>query len=129
MTATVGRATERFRLCTGLKSADEIDVYIACGEIGGVVAPDGSLTIGLGEQEDSGYTGIAYLAPGADGASTDVTVFLAETGGRDGNANDEDSSATEDSVAADDEGVGGDSAATPEAMDSMDMDDEATPNP
>lgn len=106
-------------------SADEIDVYIACGEIGGVVAPDGSLTIGLREQEDSGYTGIAYLAPGADGASTDVTVFLAETGGRDGNVNDEDSSATEDSVAADDEGVGGDSVATPDAMD--DMNGESTP--
>ena len=117
-------------------SADEIDVYIACGEIGGVVAPDGSLTIGLGEQSDSGYTGIAYLAPGADGASTDVTVFLAETGGRnrggDGNA---DAAMSDDSTSMDQDSMGGDSAATPDAMggddsmDDMDMSGESTPAP
>jgi hypothetical protein len=103
-------------------SADQIDVYIACGEIGGVVAPDGSLTIGLGEQSDSGYTGIAYLAPGADGASTDVTVFLAETGGRNRGGDNADAAATEDST-------GGDSVATPAAMEDMDMGGDSTPTP
>jgi hypothetical protein len=58
-------------------SAEEIDTYIACGEVGGVVDASGALVIGLREQTDSGYTGIAFLAPGADGASTDVSVFIA----------------------------------------------------
>jgi hypothetical protein len=58
-------------------SAERIDTYIACGEIGGVVDPSGTLVIGLREESDSGYTGIAFLSPGADGASTDVSVFIA----------------------------------------------------
>ena len=99
-------------------SADQIDVYIACGEIGGVVAPDGSLTIGLREQGDSGYTGIAYLAPGADGASTDVTVFLAETGGR-----------TRGGAGASASGSSDDTMSTPDAMAGMDMSGDATPAP
>ena len=58
-------------------SPEQIDTYIACGEIGGVVDASGALVVGLREQSDSGYTGIAFLAPGADGASTDVSVFIA----------------------------------------------------
>jgi len=58
-------------------SAEHIETYIACGEIGGTREADGSLIIGLREMSNSGYTGIAYLAPAADGASTDVTVFIA----------------------------------------------------
>jgi hypothetical protein len=58
-------------------SAEQIDTYIACGELGGVVDAGGALVIGLREQSDSGYTGIAYLSPGVDGASTDVSVFIA----------------------------------------------------
>jgi hypothetical protein len=58
-------------------SAEQIDTYIACGELGGVVDASGALVVGLREQTDSGYTGIAFLAPGADGASTDVSVFIA----------------------------------------------------
>jgi hypothetical protein len=112
-------------------SADQIDVYIACGEVGGVMAPDGSLTIGLREESDSGYTGIAYLAPGADGASTDVTVFLAETGGRTrggDNGGDNADTATDDSAANED--LTGDTApATPDAMAGMDMGGESTPTP
>ena len=60
-------------------SVDEVGTYIACGEIGGVISDaDGSVTIGLREQDDSGFAGVAYLAPGADGASTLVSVFVAE---------------------------------------------------
>jgi len=68
-------------------SADQMDVYIACGDIGGAFTPDGALVIGLAEQSNSGYTGIAYLSPGADGASTDVSVFIAPVvgGGHAGN--------------------------------------------
>jgi hypothetical protein len=64
-------------------SAEEIDTYIACGEIGGRLSPEGAVIIGLRELNNSRFTGIAYLAPGADGASTDVSVFVAPTqGGR-----------------------------------------------
>ncbi len=66
-------------------SAEQIDVYTACGELGGIIGPDGTLVIGLREQNDSGFAGIAFLSPGADGASTDVSVFIAEdSGGRGG---------------------------------------------
>lgn len=111
-------------------SADQIDVYIACGEIGGVMAPDGSLTIGLREQSDSGYTGIAYLAPGADGASTDVTVFLADTSDRNRGGDTAQAAAADDTAAAMDEDMAGDdSMATPDAMAGMDMGGESTPTP
>ena len=126
-------------------SAEQIDVYIACGEIGGTVAPDGSLTIGLRELNDSSYTGIAYLAPGADGASTDVTVFLAET--QDRNRGDGDAAATggdsgesamtgDDAMTNDDmdgDAMGEDAMATPDTMDDgmgeMDMSGDSTPAP
>jgi hypothetical protein len=58
-------------------SPDEIETYIACGELGGVTDVNGALIVGLREQSDSGYTGIAYLLPSADGVSTDVSVFIA----------------------------------------------------
>ena len=64
-------------------SPDEIDVYIACGDIGGVVTMDEGeeeteLIIGLGELNDSGHTGIAWL--GAEGDTTRVSVSLVEPG-------------------------------------------------
>lgn len=58
-------------------SADQIGTYIACGEIGGAVDANGALIIGLRELNRSGYTGIAFLQPGIDGVSTDVSVFVA----------------------------------------------------
>jgi hypothetical protein len=64
------------------KSADEIDVYIACGDIGGVLIPDDDeegrmhLIIGLGELNDSGHTGTAWLAN--DGDQTQVVIHLIE---------------------------------------------------
>ncbi|MBW3632489.1 MAG: cupredoxin domain-containing protein [Chloroflexi bacterium] len=64
-------------------SAEEIDVYIACGDIGGVVTMDegeegNELIIGLGEQNNSGHTGIAWL--GAEGDATRIRVTLVEPG-------------------------------------------------
>lgn len=60
-------------------SEEEIGTYIACGEIGGVPLPDGAIAIGLREQEDSGFAGIAYLAPAVDNVGqTNVSIFLAE---------------------------------------------------
>jgi hypothetical protein len=64
------------------ESADEIDVYIACGDIGGVLIPDDDeegrmhLIIGLGELNDSGHTGTAWLA--SDGDQTQVVIHLIE---------------------------------------------------
>ena len=58
-------------------SAERIDTYIACGELGGVIDITGTLVVGLREESDSGYTGIAFLSPAADGASTNVSVFIA----------------------------------------------------
>ncbi len=58
-------------------SADQITTYIACGEIGGAVDVNGAVIIGLRELNNSGFTGIAFLQPGIDGLSTDVSVFIA----------------------------------------------------
>jgi hypothetical protein len=82
-------------------SADDIDTYIACGEIGGMLSPEGAVIIGLRELNNSGFTGIAYLAPGADGASTDVSVFVAPTqgGGANRDAEAEGTPATEETPA------------------------------
>ncbi len=67
-----------------LESADEDATAIACGEIGGVFTENGDLVIGLQEQNNSGVTGIAYLSPGGDAVSTDVSVFAAGARGREG---------------------------------------------
>ncbi len=62
------------------ESAEDIGTYIACGDIGGVVMPDAGgrdeLIIGLGELNDSGHSGVAWL--GADGDKTEVVVMLIE---------------------------------------------------
>jgi plastocyanin len=57
------------------ESAENIQTYIACGDVAGPVV-DGTLLIALREQSDSGYTGIAVLASN-DAGGTDVTVYLA----------------------------------------------------
>jgi hypothetical protein len=65
------------------ESAEQIQNYIACGNIVGQIrlhlrsdAPPG-LVIPLRELNDSGYAGVAWLEPTAD-AKTTVTVFLAQ---------------------------------------------------
>jgi hypothetical protein len=62
------------------ESAEAIDVYIACGDIGGAVTTDDGgrteLIVGLGELNDSGHHGVAWL--GADGEQTEVVVILIE---------------------------------------------------
>ena len=55
---------------------------VACGEIGGVLGADGALSIGLRSANDSGLSGIAYLAPiGGNPAQVGISTFLARTGG------------------------------------------------
>ena len=58
------------------ESDEQIDQYIACGEIGGVVVDD-ELVIALHSMNDSGYTGIAILSKDDDG-NVDVEIYLAE---------------------------------------------------
>ncbi len=62
-------------------SESEIDTYIACGEIGGVINENGVLTLGLREQDGSAFSGVAILSPGGDGASTDIELFVTEAFG------------------------------------------------
>jgi hypothetical protein len=61
-------------------SADEIDTYIACGDIGGTLETDEDgrthLLVGLGELNDSGHTGTVWL--GDDGEETEVVITLIE---------------------------------------------------
>lgn len=63
-----------------VRASEAPDAWVvACGDIGGVDNDDGQLVIGLREVGASGVTGITYLAyNAADGAQTDVSIFLAE---------------------------------------------------
>ncbi len=54
--------------------SEDISLYIACGSIAGTPDENGNLFIGLGELNDSGYDGVAWLL--GEGDTTTVTVFL-----------------------------------------------------
>jgi hypothetical protein len=56
-------------------SAEETDVVLACGSIGGLVQDD-ELYIALAPQDDSGFYGIAKLSKDDDG--TQVEIFLVQ---------------------------------------------------
>lgn len=66
------------------KSADEINVYIACGDIGGVVHTDEGgrteLVVALGALNDSGYYGVASIGSDEGASQTEVSVTLIEPG-------------------------------------------------
>ena len=57
-------------------SDEDIETYVACGDIGGVVVDD-TLVIALQPQNDSGYHGIAILTKDEDD-NVDVEIYLAE---------------------------------------------------
>lgn len=59
------------------ESAENIGNYIACGNIGGVMMGTSDLAIGLGELNDSGYSGVATFHDNGDG-TTLVSVYLTE---------------------------------------------------
>jgi hypothetical protein len=61
---------------TVLLSDEESDITVACGEIGGGLSEGGALVIKLSERNDSGFSGIAFLAIG-DPGTTGASVFLA----------------------------------------------------
>ncbi|MEJ7901725.1 MAG: cupredoxin family copper-binding protein [Thermomicrobiales bacterium] len=56
------------------ESAENATNYIACGDIVGEVV-DGTLVIGLGEQNGSGYSGVVALST-TNGEAVDVVAFL-----------------------------------------------------
>jgi hypothetical protein len=58
------------------ESEENIQNYIACADIGGVVV-DGELVVALQPMNDSGYTGIAKL-DADDNGQVDVEIFLSE---------------------------------------------------
>jgi hypothetical protein len=61
---------------TILLSEEASETIVACGEIGGVLGEGGSLVVKLSERNGSGFSGIAFLAPG-DPGTTGASVFLA----------------------------------------------------
>lgn len=79
------------------ESAENIGNYIACGDIGGNVMGS-DLAIGLGELNDSGYSGAAWLHDNGDGSTT-VSVFLTEAEhGDEGHEGDATAEADDDSA-------------------------------
>ncbi len=60
------------------KSQQEIQTYVACGDVGGVQFGD-TLAFGLHELNGSGLTGIALLS-GDPSGGTNVVVYLSPTG-------------------------------------------------
>ncbi len=64
------------------ESKENIENYIACGDIGGRIETGpgmdegGTLVVGLGQLNDSGYSGIAVLE--GKGDQTEVVIYLAE---------------------------------------------------
>jgi plastocyanin len=63
------------------ESADAIQNYIACGDVGGTMMGQSDLAFGLAPLNDSGFGGVAWLHDNGDG-TTMVTIFL--TGGSPG---------------------------------------------
>jgi hypothetical protein len=61
-------------------SPDQAGSPIVCGEIGGVVDGDGSLTIGLQAMDGGNVSGLASFAPNRKGDGTTVTVNLIDDG-------------------------------------------------
>ena len=57
------------------KSAEEIDVYVAGGDVGGVMMGANDLVVGLKELNESGLSGVAILHDNGDETTT-VSVYL-----------------------------------------------------
>jgi plastocyanin len=69
------------------ESAENIQNYIACGDVGGMMLGGSDLPVGLAPLNDSGYSGVALLHDNGDG-TTAVSVFLTEAGGAEAGAMD-----------------------------------------
>jgi hypothetical protein len=99
---------------------ENLDDYVACGNIGGVPDERGDLFVGLDEVDDSGYSGIAWLHD--NGAGTTVVVFLSDPSAQGAIDAGLAAMAAEAAVAAEEE-----AAATPAATPEITPEAEATP--
>jgi len=85
------------------ESEANIGNYIACGDVGGAIETGpgmeegGTLVLGLGELNDSGYSGIAVLEGRGD--QTEVIIYLAEGLAGDAAGAADDAEATPDAAA------------------------------
>ena len=61
------------------QDSENMGNYITCGDIGGAMMGESDLVIGLGELNDSGYSGVALLHDNGDG-TTEVRVFATTKG-------------------------------------------------
>jgi plastocyanin len=61
------------------ESDENIQNYIACGDVGGAMLGTSDLPVGLGPLNDSGFSGVALLHDNGDGTTT-VSVFLTKSG-------------------------------------------------
>jgi hypothetical protein len=89
-------------------SPEQVGTPMVCGEIGGVVGEDGTLSIGLQAMDGGNESGIASFAPTRKGDGTTVTVnFIAEQ--RDRERTGKDADGTDEAVdgGADNENSGG----------------------
>jgi hypothetical protein len=60
------------------KSIDEPGTPAACGVVGGMLAEDGSLAVGISPMEGSRLDGVAYFTPKRDDSGTTVTLLLVD---------------------------------------------------
>ncbi|MCC6312402.1 MAG: hypothetical protein IT337_00195 [Thermomicrobiales bacterium] len=79
---TLDALTDSPHVIVVARSVDEPDVWLVCGDIGGALDENGALAIGLTQVDASGYAGIAFLAEDAERDRTNLSVFIAPTGGR-----------------------------------------------
>ncbi len=70
------------------ESAAEMQTIVACGEVGGTLAADGSLSFGLRPVDGSGVSGSVRMEPGAEGDETRVIVSIPDHEERGGSAGD-----------------------------------------
>jgi hypothetical protein len=63
-----------------VQAAPESSEVVACGEIGGVMNPDGTLAAGMRSMNGSGLSGVAYFTPNPGYESSLVTILLVSEG-------------------------------------------------
>lgn len=76
---TVGQLVESNHVVAVQASPESSDV-VACGEIGGVMNPDGTLAAGMRSMNGSGLSGVAYFTPNPGYESSLVTILLVAEG-------------------------------------------------
>lgn len=72
---TVSQLVESNHVVTVQSSPDSSEI-VACGEIGGVLNPDGTLAAGMRSMNGSGLSGVAYFTPNPGYESSLITILL-----------------------------------------------------